>query len=126
MITMTVRAAAKAKEIATDEGLVGKPLRMRVIGGGCAGFSYDLFFEEGEPTDMDEVFDCHDVKLIVDPLSFQYLDGTEVDYVEEPRSSTSRASSSSTQTPRGPAAAGRASAPRGPGPTGPECRSRTP
>jgi len=83
MITMTVRAATKAKEIASEEGLVDKPLRMRVIGGGCAGFSYDLFFDDGEPTDMDEVFDLHGVKLIVDPLSFQYLDGTEVDYVEE-------------------------------------------
>lgn len=83
MITMTVRAAAKAKEIAAEEKLESPRLRMRVIGGGCAGFSYDLFFDDGEVTDMDEVFDCHDVKLIVDPLSFQYLDGTEVDYVEE-------------------------------------------
>lgn len=83
MISMTVRAAAKAREIAAEEKLEGKPLRMRVVGGGCAGFQYDLYFDDNEPTDMDEVFEAHGIRLVVDPLSFQYLDGTEVDYVEQ-------------------------------------------
>ena len=83
MITMTERAAKKALEIGAEEKLTSPRLRMRVVGGGCAGFSYDLYFMDDEPSDMDEVFDCHGVKLVVDPLSFQYLDGTEVDYVEE-------------------------------------------
>lgn len=83
MITITEKAAAKANDIAAGEGLTGKPLRMRVMGGGCAGFSYDLYFDDGEPTDMDEVFEDHGLRLIVDPLSYQYLDGTEIDYVEE-------------------------------------------
>jgi|SRR6478609_3169359 len=82
MITMTEKAVAKAKEIAQSDGYA-LTLRMRVLGGGCAGFQYDLYFDEFEPTDMDEVVDCQGVRLVIDPLSLQYLDGTEVDYLEE-------------------------------------------
>jgi iron-sulfur cluster insertion protein len=81
MISLTEVAAEKVMEIAKAEGLTGQGLRLRVIGGGCAGFQYDLFFEE-KPTETDEVFDSHGIPLYVDPLSFQYLDGTEVDYIE--------------------------------------------
>jgi iron-sulfur cluster insertion protein len=81
-ISITERAAAKVKEIADAENLGGQGLRLRVIGGGCSGFSYDLYFEDS-PTDMDEEFESRGVKLYVDPLSFQYLEGTEIDYVEE-------------------------------------------
>lgn len=80
-ISITDRAAEKVQEIAQAEALVGQGLRLRVIGGGCAGFSYDLYFED-KPTDMDEQFEEKGVKLYIDPLSFQYLDGTEIDYVE--------------------------------------------
>jgi len=81
MISLTPLAAEKVREIAQAEGLADQGLRLRVIGGGCAGFQYDLFFEES-PTPMDEKFDSHGIKLYVDPLSFQYLEGTEIDFVE--------------------------------------------
>lgn len=81
MISITELAAGKVKEIAEAEGLNDQGLRLRVIGGGCAGFQYDLYFEDS-PTDMDESFQSNGVQLYVDPLSFQYLDGTEIDYVE--------------------------------------------
>jgi iron-sulfur cluster insertion protein len=81
MITITVKAAEKVNEIAKEEDLGGQGLRLRVVGGGCAGFSYDLYFED-KPTEMDEEFESRGVKLFVDPLSYQYLDGTEIDYVE--------------------------------------------
>lgn len=81
MITITETAAAKVKEIAEAESLQGQGLRLRVVGGGCSGFSYDLYFEDS-PTDMDERFTSNGIELYVDPLSFQYLDGTEIDYVE--------------------------------------------
>ncbi|MCL2726588.1 MAG: iron-sulfur cluster assembly accessory protein [Polyangiaceae bacterium] len=81
MISITERAAAKVKEIATAEDLTNQGLRLRVIGGGCAGFTYDLYFEDaiGE---MDEEFESNGVKLYVDPLSYQYLENTEIDYIE--------------------------------------------
>ena len=81
MISITERAAAKVKDIASEESLHGQGLRLRVMGGGCAGFNYDLYFEDA-PTPMDEEFEDKGVKMFVDPLSFQYLEGTELDYVE--------------------------------------------
>jgi iron-sulfur cluster insertion protein len=81
MITITDKAASKVQEIAVAEELAGQGLRLRVVGGGCAGFTYDLFFED-KPTDMDEQFEDKGIKLYIDPLSYQYLDGTEIDYVE--------------------------------------------
>lgn len=80
-INITENAAAKVTEIASEEGLEGQGLRLRVVGGGCAGFNYDLYFEDS-PTSMDEEFEDRGVKMYIDPLSFQYLDGTEIDYVE--------------------------------------------
>lgn len=81
MITVTDRAAAKVKEIAKSEGLEGQGLRLRVIGGGCAGFTYDLYFED-QIGEMDEQYESQGIKLYVDPLSHQYLEDTEIDYVE--------------------------------------------
>ena len=81
MIAITPLAAEKVREISHSEGLADQGLRLRVIGGGCAGFQYDLYFEE-TPTEFDERFESNGVQLYIDPLSYQYLDGTEIDYVE--------------------------------------------
>ena len=81
MITITEKAAGKVKDIAAAEALEGQGLRLRVVGGGCAGFTYDLYFED-KIGELDEQFECNGVKLYVDPLSFQYLETTEIDYVE--------------------------------------------
>ena len=82
MITLTERAAQKVKEIQKAEDLAEQSLRLRVIGGGCSGFSYDLFFDEETDASMDETFDSHGITLRVDMMSFTYLEGTEIDYVE--------------------------------------------
>ena len=81
MITITDKAASKVKEIAAAESLDGQGLRLRVVGGGCAGFSYDLYFED-KVGELDEEYESLGVKLYVDPLSHQYLESTEIDYVE--------------------------------------------
>ena len=81
MIALTEKAADKVKEIAKSEGLEGQGLRLQVKGGGCSGFQYDLYFDE-TPTDMDQVIDSHGIQLYVDPLSVQYLENTQIDYVE--------------------------------------------
>jgi iron-sulfur cluster insertion protein len=78
---LTEVAAAKVHEIAKEEGLQGQGLRVQVKGGGCSGFQYDLFFDE-KPTDMDLVCESRGVQIFIDPLSAQYLEGTEIDYVE--------------------------------------------
>lgn len=81
MISLTDKAADKVREIRDAEGLGEQGLRVRVIGGGCSGFSYDLFFED-ETTDVDQTFESLGIKLYIDMMSFQYLEGTEIDYVE--------------------------------------------
>lgn len=81
VITLTPKAAEKVKEIRDAEGLGDQGLRVRVIGGGCSGFSYDLFFED-EVTELDTRFESHGIPIYIDMMSFQYLEGTEIDYVE--------------------------------------------
>ena len=81
MISLTDKAAEKVKEIREAEDLGDQGLRVRVIGGGCSGFSYDLYFED-ETTDRDERFESHGIPIYVDYMSYQYLEDTEIDYVE--------------------------------------------
>lgn len=81
MVQITPVAAAKINEIRQAEGIeASMALRLRVVGGGCAGFSYDLYFDEG--TEVDRHCEIAGVKVIVDEMSLMYLVGTEIDYVE--------------------------------------------
>ena len=82
MIQLTERASHKVREIQDSEGLGGQALRVRVIGGGCSGFSYDLFFDDEYNADMDEKMESFGIPMFVDMMSLTYLDGTEIDYVE--------------------------------------------
>jgi iron-sulfur cluster assembly accessory protein len=56
-------------------------VRVMVVGGGCSGLSYDMDFAQ-EAGEGDQVFDSEGVKVYIDPMSFVYLDGTAIDYVE--------------------------------------------
>lgn len=81
LIKITDGAAVKINEIREAEGIEGNMgLRLRVVGGGCAGFSYDLYFDE--VTEVDRQFPINNVNVVVDEMSMMYLIGTEVDYVE--------------------------------------------
>ena len=81
MVRITPVAAAKVNEIRDAEGIEGTmALRLRVVGGGCAGFSYDLYFDE--PVEVDRQVEIQGVKVVVDEMSLMYLVGTEIDYVE--------------------------------------------
>src|SRR4051795_996620 len=80
-VGLTAKAAEKVKEIRTEENIEDTyALRLKVQGGGCSGFSYDLYFDL--PQDIDHTFEAHGVKLLCDQMSLMYLMGTEVDYVE--------------------------------------------
>ena len=81
MVTITEKAATKVKEIAREQGLEGQGLRLRVVGGGCSGFSYELHFDDNV-SDLDETFELEGVTVYLDTISAQYLEGTEIDYVE--------------------------------------------
>jgi len=81
MVLITQVAAAKVTEIRDAEGIESNmALRLRVVGGGCAGFSYDLYFDE--VAEVDRAFAIQGVQVVVDEMSLMYLVGTEIDYVE--------------------------------------------
>ncbi len=80
-ITLTEKAAEHVKKFIARRGK-GIGLRLGVRTSGCSGMAYVLeFADEIEPED--QVFEQHGVKVIVDPKSLLYLDGTEVDYRRE-------------------------------------------
>jgi iron-sulfur cluster assembly protein len=79
-ISLTEKAAEKVKAAIEKQGKKDAGLRLYVSGGGCSGFQYGLAF--GEQSDGDQVIDSHGVKILVDEQSAQYVDGSEVDYVE--------------------------------------------
>jgi iron-sulfur cluster insertion protein len=81
LVALSDKAAEKINEIRGEENIEeGYALRLKVQGGGCSGFSYDLYFDQ--PQETDRPFDVKGVKLICDEMSLMYLLGTEVDYVE--------------------------------------------
>ena len=83
MISLTKRAVDKVKEISEAEGIGHYNIRLKIIGGGCAGFSQDMHYEDSI-TELDEVYEQDGIKIIIDPLSFQYLEDTEIDFVDHP------------------------------------------
>ena len=82
-INLTERAAKEVKKVLEEQNQSNETmLRVRVVGGGCSGFSYDLKFDDQFDEKMDSKFQHHDVTVVVDKKSALYLDGTTVDYYE--------------------------------------------
>lgn len=77
----TDSAANKVKDLIVEEGNPDLKLRVFVTGGGCSGFQYGFTFDE-ETSDDDTVMQKNGVTLLVDPMSYQYLVGAEIDYTE--------------------------------------------
>ena len=80
-LIFTNAAARKVRELVLDEQNPSLKLRVYVQGGGCSGFQYGFTFDE-EIGEGDIAVENDGVQLIVDPMSFQYLMGSEVDYSE--------------------------------------------
>ncbi len=80
-ILFTESAANKVRELIEEEQNDALKLRVYVSGGGCSGFQYGFTFDENIE-DGDTAMVRNGVTLVVDPMSFQYLDGAEIDYVE--------------------------------------------
>ena len=80
-LSVTDSAVAEVNKFIAAEGISDSAgLRVRVVPGGCSGFSYSLNIEEDSQTG-DNVIESNGLKVFVDPLSVQYLNGIEVDYV---------------------------------------------
>ena len=81
LLVFTDDAANKVKQLIEEEGNLDLKLRVFVSGGGCSGFQYGFTFDEVINED-DTVMNKNGVQLLVDPMSFQYLAGAEIDYQE--------------------------------------------
>ncbi|HTT09062.1 MAG TPA: iron-sulfur cluster insertion protein ErpA [Gammaproteobacteria bacterium] len=80
-LVFTDAAASKVRQLINEEGDPALMLRVFIQGGGCSGFQYGFTFEQtlGEG---DTVVENGGVKLLIDPMSYQYLAGAEIDYSE--------------------------------------------
>jgi iron-sulfur cluster insertion protein len=74
-------AASKVKQLIEEEGNAELKLRVFVSGGGCSGFQYGFTFDEVQNED-DTAMQKNGVTLLIDPMSYQYLVGAEIDYTE--------------------------------------------
>ena len=77
----TDNAANKVRELIQEEGNAELKLRVFVTGGGCSGFQYGITFDEIQNEDDTEM-QKNGVTLLIDPMSYQYLVGAEIDYTE--------------------------------------------
>ena len=82
LMVVTDAAVNKVKGLVEEEGNSSLMLRVFVTGGGCSGFQYGFTFEDAI-NDGDTEVEKDGIKLLVDPMSFQYLVGAEIDYKED-------------------------------------------
>lgn len=80
--SLSASAAAKIRELLVEQDKEGHVLRVYIQGGGCSGFQYGFNFEDQAASD-DALLERDGVTVAVDPMSFQYLLGAEVDYKED-------------------------------------------
>lgn len=81
-LVFTEAAANKVKSLIEEENNPNLKLRVYISGGGCSGFQYGFTFDENISDGDTQVENCG-VTLLVDPMSFQYLSGAEIDYKED-------------------------------------------
>lgn len=81
-IIFSDNAAKKVKALITEEKNAQLKLRVYITGGGCSGFSYGFSFDE-QYKEGDSCVKNDSVELVVDPMSYQYLVGATVDYLED-------------------------------------------
>ncbi|MAF47055.1 MAG: iron-sulfur cluster insertion protein ErpA [Rhodospirillales bacterium] len=81
-LTITENAAKRINDLIASEGGEGLMLRLAVSSGGCSGFQYGFDLDAAK-NDDDLVFEDHGVRVVIDEMSLQLVDGSEVDYVDD-------------------------------------------
>ena len=82
LLSISPAAASRLQAMMGEKQLVGYGLRVFVSGGGCSGLQYGMTFDD-ETRDGDVTWDAHGLKLIVDPISANYLNGASIDYQQD-------------------------------------------
>lgn len=83
-ITISDKAAMELASLFDKEGKAGAALRVWVAGLGCSGFRYGMGIEEKAPEEGDQVFESNGVTVVVDPESVKHMDGSRIDFIEDP------------------------------------------
>lgn len=81
MFEVTSKAANEIKRLLSEEEIPNAVLRVRVVPGGCSGFSYEMGFDD-EIDESDQVVEVDGVKVAIDESSFPYLSGGVLDYTD--------------------------------------------
>lgn len=81
MIQVTEKAASVIKEMLKEYPDKDFALRLMIVPGGCSGFQYQMLFDDEIKQD-DQVFELHGIKVVVDPVSYQFVQGAEIDFVD--------------------------------------------
>jgi len=97
MVTITGSATAKIAEVLAEENNPAMKLRMFIQGGGCSGMSYGFAMDETQNED-DFLIMAGSSSVLIDSASAQYLQGAEVDYVEDLQGSQFKISNPQAQT----------------------------
>lgn len=79
MFSVTEKATIEIKKLLIDEEFENAFLRVRIVPGGCSGFSYEMGFDD-EPDENDKIIEANGVKVAVDELSYPYLDNSVLDF----------------------------------------------
>lgn len=80
MITLTEQALERIREVHTLEERGDQVLRLRILAGGCSGFSYQFGWDDKAPGGHDEVSQFDEVTVVVDKISLGFVESTEIDY----------------------------------------------
>ncbi|TFG75391.1 MAG: iron-sulfur cluster assembly accessory protein, partial [Thermodesulfobacteriales bacterium] len=79
MFSVTTKAASEIKKLLAEENIPEGVLRVRVVPGGCSGFSYEMGFDD-EIEKSDEIIESDGVRVAIDELSYPYLEGSVLDF----------------------------------------------
>ena len=84
-LKITEAASKEIKKVIEEQNLEDVNVRVQVSGGGCSGYQYNLGFEDADKLneESDDVFEQYGLKVIADKKSMLYLDGTEVDFMQD-------------------------------------------
>lgn len=83
LVRLTEAAGRKVRQLMERDGIAGGALRVKVVGGGCAGLEYKMDFERNPPTPKDILIESQGVRVLVDVKSALYVSGSEIDFVDK-------------------------------------------
>ncbi len=83
LIKVTESAGRKVSQLMQRDGVMNGALRVKVVGGGCAGLEYKMDFEKNPPTAKDILIESGGVRVLVDVKSALYVSGSEIDFQDK-------------------------------------------